>query len=140
MSLEAGEIEQKYHIPVVAAAGSNVVSFGIGANMTYNTGMPIRYVGVPFPFSGQPRSVLKGYIEGKDTVSGKPMMQAIVEALTLPLTDHGKNVRDSCRRPRRRRDCFRQPRKTICNACSRKTVGPTTTRSSSPRRNEWLRC
>ena len=90
MSREAGEIEQKYHIPVVAAAGSNVVSFGLGANLTYNTGMPIRYVGVPFPFSGQPRSVLKGYIDGKDTVSGKPMMQAIVEGLTTPLTDKEK--------------------------------------------------
>jgi len=90
VSSEAGEIEQKYHIPVVAAAGSNVVSFGIGANFTYNTGMPIRYVGVPFPFSGQPRSVLKGYVEGKDTESGKPMMQAIVEGLTKPLTDEEK--------------------------------------------------
>ena len=90
MSLEAGEIEQKYHIPVVAAAGSNVVSFGIGPNFKYNTGMPIRYVGVPFPFSGQPRSVLKGYIEGKDTVSGKPMMQAIVDGLTRPLSDEEK--------------------------------------------------
>ena len=90
MSSEAGEIEQKYHIPVVAAAGSNVVTFGIKANFTYNTGMPIRYVGVPFPFSGQPRSVLKGYIEGKDTVSGKPMMQAIVEGLTKPLSDTEK--------------------------------------------------
>jgi hypothetical protein len=56
----------------------------------YSTGMPIRFVGVPFPFSGQPRSVLKGYVEGKDTVSGKPMMQAIVEALTKPLTDAEK--------------------------------------------------
>jgi hypothetical protein len=90
VSREAGEIEQKYHIPVVAAAGSNVVSFGLGANFTYNTGMPIRYVGVPFPFSGQPRSVLKGYIDGKDTVTGKPMMQAIVEGLTTPLTDKEK--------------------------------------------------
>ena len=90
MSLETGEIEQKYHIPTVAAAGSNVVSFGIGANFTYNTGMPIRYVGVPFPFSGQPRSVLKGYIDGKDTVSGKPMMQAIIDGLTKPLTAEEK--------------------------------------------------
>jgi len=90
VSSEAGEIEQKYHIPVVAAAGSNVVAFGIDANFKYNTGMPIRYVGVPFPFSGQPRSVLKGYVEGKDTVSGKPMMQAIVEGLTKSLTDEEK--------------------------------------------------
>jgi hypothetical protein len=90
VSLEAGEIEQKYSIPVVAAAGSNVVQFGIGANATYNTGMPIRYVGVPFPFSGQPRSVLKAYVAGKDTVSGKPMMQAIVDGLTKPLTAEEK--------------------------------------------------
>jgi hypothetical protein len=90
VSRETGEIEQKYHIPTVAAAGSNVISFGIGANMTYNTGMPIRYIGVPFPFSGQPRSVLKRYIEGKDTVSGKPMMQAIIDGLTKPLTDQEK--------------------------------------------------
>jgi len=87
---EAGEIEQKYGIPVVAAAGSNVVSFGIGPNMIYNTGMPIRFVGVPFPFSGQPRSVLKGYVDGKDTVSGKPMMQAIIEGFTKPLSDEEK--------------------------------------------------
>jgi hypothetical protein len=90
VSSEAGEIEQKYSIPVVAAAGSNVVSFGIGANFQYNTGMPIRYVGVPFPFSGQPRSVLKSYIEGKDTVTGKPMMQAIIDGLSKPLTEEEK--------------------------------------------------
>lgn len=90
MSRESGEIEQKYGIPTVSLAGSNVVSFGIGANFTYNTGMPLRYVGVPFPFSGQPRSVLKAYVEGKDTVSGKPMMQAIVDGLRKPLTDAEK--------------------------------------------------
>ena len=90
MSRESGEIEQKYQIPTVALAGSNVVTFGINANFTYNTGMPIRYVGVPFPFSGQPRSVLRAYIEGKDTVSGKPMMQAIVDGLTKPLTAEEK--------------------------------------------------
>jgi hypothetical protein len=90
VSRESGEIEQKYRIPTVSLAGSNVVWFGIGANMTYNTGQPLRYVGVPFPFSGQPRSVLKGYIEGKDTVSGRPMMQAIVDGLTKPLTPEEK--------------------------------------------------
>ena len=75
---EASEIEQKYNIPVVAQAGSNVVAFGIGPNMTYNTGMPIRFVGVPFPFAGQPRSVIKGYVEGKDTVSGRPLMLSLI--------------------------------------------------------------
>ena len=90
MSREAGEIEQKYHIPTVALAGSNVVSFGIGADFKYNTGRPIRYVGVPFPFSGQPKAVLAKYVQGKDTVSGRPFMQAVVDALTKPLTPDEK--------------------------------------------------
>ena len=86
MSREAGEIEQKYRIPTVALAGSNVVSFGIDANFKYNTGMPLRFVGVPFPFSGQPRSVQASYVHGKDTVSGLPFMRAIVDGLTNPLS------------------------------------------------------
>ncbi len=90
MSREAGEIERKYHIPTVAIAGQNVVSFGLGANFKYNTGMPIRFVAVPFPFSGQPRSVLANYVAGKDMVSGQPFMQAVVDALTKPRTAQEK--------------------------------------------------
>ena len=90
MSREAVEIERKYRIPTVALAGDNVVSFGIGGNFKYNTGMPIRFVGVPFPFSGQPQSVLAKYVAGKDMVSGKPFMQAVVAALTTPRTPEEK--------------------------------------------------
>lgn len=90
MSHEAGSVEQQYGIPTVAIAGQNVVPFGIGANVTYGTGKPIRFVAFPFPFSGQRREVLKGYVEGQDKVSGKPMMQAIVDGLTQPLTDAEK--------------------------------------------------
>ena len=67
-------------------AGANVVPFGLGANVTYSTGMPIRFVAFPFPFSGQRPEVLKRFVEGKDMVSGQPMMQAIVAGLTRPLT------------------------------------------------------
>ena len=42
MGREAGSIEQDYGIPTVAAAGENVVRFGLGPNVTYATGMPIR--------------------------------------------------------------------------------------------------
>jgi hypothetical protein len=90
VSRETVEIEQKYHIPSVALAGDNVVSFGIGPNFKYNTGMPLRFVGVPFPFSGQPQSVLAKYVEGKDMVSGKPFMQAVADALTKPRTANEK--------------------------------------------------
>jgi hypothetical protein len=52
--------------------------------------MPIRYVAFPFPVAGQPKSVHKSYVEGKDLLSGKPMMQAVVDAFTKPLTDDEK--------------------------------------------------
>jgi hypothetical protein len=73
-------------IPTVGASGINVVNFK-DYELKYSNGMPIRYVAFPFPVAGQPKSVHKAYVEGKDLLSGKPMMQAIIDALTKPLTD-----------------------------------------------------
>ena len=78
-------------IPTVAAAGANVVNYARGYDFEYTNGMPIRYVGFPFPVAGQPKSVHHSYVfERNDIVSGKPMMQAIIDNFTLPLTDHEK--------------------------------------------------
>jgi hypothetical protein len=78
-------------IPTVGAAASNIVSYALGYNFEYTNGMPIRYVGFPFPVAGQPKSVHHSYIfERNDVVSGKPMMQAIIDALTKPLTEKEK--------------------------------------------------
>jgi hypothetical protein len=75
----------------VAGAASNIVKYAMGYDFKYMNGMPIRYVGFPFPVAGQPKSVHHQYVfEGKDQVSGKPMMQAIIDALTKPLTDAEK--------------------------------------------------
>ena len=75
-------------IPTVGAAGAPFVTYATGYDFEYNIGMPIRYVGFPFPVAGQPKSVHRSYVfERNDTHSGKPMMQAIIDALTLPLTD-----------------------------------------------------
>jgi hypothetical protein len=75
----------------VGASASNIVAYGTGYDFLYTNGMPIRYVGFPFPVAGQPQSVHHQYVfEGKDAVSGKPIMQAIVDALTKPLTDKEK--------------------------------------------------
>jgi hypothetical protein len=47
--------------------------------------MPIRYISFPFPVAGQPQSVHHQYVfEGNDAVSGKQMMQAFTDALTVP--------------------------------------------------------
>ncbi|MEJ2247798.1 MAG: hypothetical protein P8Y80_17255, partial [Acidobacteriota bacterium] len=76
-------------IPAVGSAGINVVKFQ-EYNVKYSNGMPIRFVAFPFPVAGQPKSVHKGYVEGNDLLSGKPMMQAIIDGLTAPLTEEEK--------------------------------------------------
>ncbi len=79
------------NIPTVGAAGANVVNYARGYDFEYTNGMPIRYVGFPFPVAGQPRSVHHSYVfERNDVVTGKPMMQAIVDAWTKPLTEKEK--------------------------------------------------
>jgi hypothetical protein len=84
-------LEQQYKIPAVGAAAANIVKFAIGYNFEYTNGMPIRYVGFPFPVAGQPKSVHHKYVfEGNDVVSGKPMMKAILDAFTSPLTEAEK--------------------------------------------------
>jgi hypothetical protein len=77
------------NIPTVGASGINVVKFK-DYELLYSNGMPIRYVAFPFPVAGQPKSVHKSYVEGKDLLGGKPMMQAIIDAFTKPLTDDEK--------------------------------------------------
>jgi hypothetical protein len=78
-------------IPTVGAAAANIVHYAVGYNFKYTNGMPIRYVGFPFPVAGQPRSVHHQYVfEDKDVLSGKPMMQAIIDAWTKPLTAEEK--------------------------------------------------
>jgi len=76
-------------VPTVGASGINVVKFK-EYELLYGNGMPIRFVAFPFPVAGQPKSVHKSYVEGKDLLTGKPMMQAILDAFTKPLTDEEK--------------------------------------------------
>ena len=92
MSRFSGALEKQYGIPTVSVANENIVSFGIGPHFKYTTGMPLRFVGAPYPFSGLKEEKLKTYLEGKDKVSGKPIMQAIVDCLTKPLTAEEKRT------------------------------------------------
>ncbi len=90
MSRHARALEE-LNIPTVAGAGFNIVGYATGYDFLYSNGMPIRYVSFPFPVAGQPKEVHHRYVfEGKDQKSGKPMMQAIIDALTKLLTDKEK--------------------------------------------------
>jgi len=48
--------------------------------------MNLRWTFPPYPVGFIPKEVLKGYIEGNDPVSGAPLMDEIIYALTQPLT------------------------------------------------------
>lgn len=73
-------------IPAIGVASDNIVHYATGYVDKYQTGMSIRYVAVPFPFTGQPKAVDVGYVTGKDMLTGEPFMSAVVKALTDPLT------------------------------------------------------
>ncbi|MCJ7684033.1 MAG: hypothetical protein MUO68_07025 [Desulfobacteraceae bacterium] len=53
-------------------------------------GMPLRFSFPPYPVVGMPVSVLRQYIEGNDPVTGKPLMQEVIDALTKPETEEEK--------------------------------------------------
>jgi hypothetical protein len=86
----AKQIQMQCKIPAIGIASSNIVHYATGYNFKYNNGMPIRYVSVPFPFTGQPRTVDVGYVAGKDMLTGQPLMTAVINALTSPLTAEEK--------------------------------------------------
>ncbi|MGH9737229.1 MAG: hypothetical protein ACRD4X_01405 [Candidatus Acidiferrales bacterium] len=86
MSRWAKEIETQIGIPTVCVAMNNIVHYALTYVRKYDTGMPLRFVAVPFPFTGQPKAVDVAYVTGKDMLTDEPMMRAIVGALTSPLT------------------------------------------------------
>jgi hypothetical protein len=91
VSRNCKQLEQQYHIPTLGGTASNVINYALNHNFKYTNGSPIRYIAFPFPVAGQSQSVHHKYIfEKKDVVSGKPMMQAFIDALTLPLTEKEK--------------------------------------------------
>ena len=90
MSRWTKQIQTQLKIPAIGIASTNVVHYATDYDFKYSNGMPIRYVAVPFPFTGQPRTVDVGYVAGKDMLTGQPLMTAVIKALTDPLTAEEK--------------------------------------------------
>jgi hypothetical protein len=51
-----------------------------------------RFTFVPHPITGTPAELCRKYLEGKDPTTGKPVVQEIVSALTVPLSDEDKKT------------------------------------------------
>jgi hypothetical protein len=73
-------------IPTAPCCGENVSRYVTGWDRLYGSGIDLRYVTFPLPTAGVPRSTHEKYIKGNDPVTGKPIMQEIIDALIKPLT------------------------------------------------------
>ena len=65
-------------------------------------GVPLRYTFPPYPVGWVSRETLHGYVEGNDPITGVPIMEEIINALTKPLTDVERKFK-ARKRPQRER-------------------------------------
>ena len=65
-------------------------------------GVPLRFSFPPHPTAWVSREIHKQYVEGNDPITGQPLMQELIDALTKPLTEEEKHP-VSLKRPRRPR-------------------------------------
>ncbi len=79
-------IDSKYGVPTVAIH-TNVFEKVVRSVARVN-GMPrARIAFVPQPVMGKSAQELRAYVDGNDPVSGRPVMQEVIEGLTRPLDE-----------------------------------------------------
>jgi hypothetical protein len=79
-------IDHKYGVPTVAFHTQPFER--VVRSVTQLNGMPrMRQVFVPQPVMGKTPRQLRAYIDGIDPVTGRPVMQEVIEGLTRPLDD-----------------------------------------------------
>lgn len=82
---------EKLGVPTTAVV--NALSLEIAKIMAYAQGIPaMRFAYVPHPVTQVPVSVCREHLEGNDPITGRPVIQEIVDALTKPLTDEEKKT------------------------------------------------
>ena len=86
--MHAITLDSKYGVPTVAIhtnAFEKVVQ-----SVTQMHGMPqARYTFVPQPVMGKTAEQLRAYVDGKSPISGRPVMQEVIEGLTRPAEGDG---------------------------------------------------
>src|SRR3989442_10221512 len=76
-------IEAKYGVPTVAMHTDKFDR--VVRSVASVNGMPgLRQVFVPQPVMGKSACELRAYVDGKDPLTGRPVMQEVVEGLTRP--------------------------------------------------------
>jgi hypothetical protein len=77
-------LELKYGIPT--APLSTICFKNVVQEDTEFHGVPLRFMYTPHPVASMPPSVLRAYIEGNDPVTGKRLVDEVLDALTRPYT------------------------------------------------------
>jgi len=81
-------IEARYGVPAVAVHTDKFDQ--VVRSVAAVNGMPgFRQVFVPQPVMGKTARELRAYVDGPDPLTGRPVMQEVVEGLTRPLDDQG---------------------------------------------------
>ena len=79
-------IEAKYGVPTVAMHTDKFDK--VVESVARVNGMPgLRQVFVPQPIMGKTAAQLRAYVDGTDPITGRPVMQEVVEGLTRPITN-----------------------------------------------------
>jgi hypothetical protein len=86
-------LDSKYNVPTVAIH-TNVFEKAV-QSVTRMHGMPeARYSFVPQPVMGKTAHQLRAYVDGLNPISGRPVMQEVIEGLTRPAASNGAAAMD----------------------------------------------
>ncbi|HEX7230466.1 MAG TPA: UGSC family (seleno)protein, partial [Candidatus Binatia bacterium] len=98
--MHAIALDSKYGVPTVAIH-TNAFEKAV-QSVTRMHGMPqARYTFVPQPVMGKTAAQLRAYVDGKSPISGRPVMQEVIEGLTRPAEgDHVKEIKFDRTTPR----------------------------------------
>jgi hypothetical protein len=84
--------------PIITRRFTNLVE-----TIAYKKGIPgMRFTYVPHPISARPADICRQYLEGNDPITGKPIVQELISALTERLSDADKKTGFLSRPPRPR--------------------------------------
>src|SRR5437762_11563351 len=81
-------IEAQYGVPTVAMHTDKFDR--VARSVAAVNGMPeLRQVFVPQPVMGKSPAELCAYVDGRDPLTGRPVMQEVIEGLTTPFDGQG---------------------------------------------------
>src|SRR5215475_1924285 len=79
-------LETRYRVPTVAVHTD--MFDRVVRSVAQVNGMPgLRQVFVPQPIMGKTPAQLRAYVDGRDPITGRAVMQEVVDGLTRPFTD-----------------------------------------------------